>query len=237
MARPPGDIAARVLRAARLRFLSEGVDGASLRAIARDARTSIGMIYYYFPTKDDLLLAVVEQVYVGLLRDLEAGLAATRPVVDRLQALYARIAAASEDERQVLRLVLREALTSPRRLKRLFRRFQRGHVPLLIELVRDGVAAGLFRADVSPALLLAVLVAVGGPGQVILTVIDTHVAPGRVPPAAARAGALVDLLLTGLGGTGRRRPGQGQAQPRSGSTRARASTSARELVPPPRSSR
>ena len=46
MARPRGDIAPRILHAARKRFLVEGVDGASLRAIARDARTNKGMIYY-----------------------------------------------------------------------------------------------------------------------------------------------------------------------------------------------
>ena len=58
MGRTPSDIAPRIVHAARRRFLSDGVEGASLRAIARDARTSIGMIYYYYPAKDDLFLAV-----------------------------------------------------------------------------------------------------------------------------------------------------------------------------------
>lgn len=54
MARPRGDIEPRVLEAARKRFLEQGVDGASLRKIAEDAGTNIGMIYYYFPTKEAL---------------------------------------------------------------------------------------------------------------------------------------------------------------------------------------
>ena len=62
MARPRSDIEPRIVHAARRRFLKEGVDGASLRTIARDAKTSIGMVYYYFPTKDDLFFAVVEEV-------------------------------------------------------------------------------------------------------------------------------------------------------------------------------
>ncbi|HVY38092.1 MAG TPA: TetR/AcrR family transcriptional regulator [Polyangia bacterium] len=236
MARTPGDISIRVVRAARARFLAEGVDGASLRAIARDARTNIGMIYYYYPTKDDLLLAVVEEVYVALLRDLEAQLAPARPVLERLQALYQRVAGANRDEREVMRLVLREALTSPARLNRLIRRFQRGHLPLLFRMVADGVEAGLFRGDVPEALLLAGLIALGGPGQVILSVFDTHVAPGRAPAGSGRPAALVDLFLTGAGGSSWRRPHK-PAQSRSGSPRARASTSAREVVPAPRSSR
>jgi TetR/AcrR family transcriptional regulator len=198
MPRTASDIPARIVHAARGRFLAEGVDGASLRAIARDARTSIGMIYYYFPTKDDLFLAVVEEVYVGLLKDLEARLAPVQPANQRLRALYARIGAATDDEWQVLRLVVREALTSTARLEGLIRRFQRGHVPLLVDLVRDGLGGGLFRADLPPPLILAALVAVAGPAQAILAVLDAHLPAGSVPPRAARPDALADLLLDGL---------------------------------------
>jgi AcrR family transcriptional regulator len=44
MARPASDIQKRIFVAARARFLSEGVDGASLRQIAKDAGTNIGMV-------------------------------------------------------------------------------------------------------------------------------------------------------------------------------------------------
>src|SRR5262249_27779376 len=67
MPRPRTDIRVRILHAARARFAAKGVDGSSLRSIAADARTSIGMIYYYFPSKDALFLAVVEEVYGNLL--------------------------------------------------------------------------------------------------------------------------------------------------------------------------
>src|SRR5262245_34414577 len=98
MARPRSDISTRIVHAARARFLQSGVDGASLRHIARDARTNIGMIYYYFPSKDDLFLAVVEEVYVGLLKDLALALAPDAPVEERIGRLYLRIGRASERE-------------------------------------------------------------------------------------------------------------------------------------------
>jgi AcrR family transcriptional regulator len=44
MARPRSDIRPRLLASARARFLREGVDGASLRSIAKDAATNIGMV-------------------------------------------------------------------------------------------------------------------------------------------------------------------------------------------------
>src|SRR3569623_166471 len=125
-----------------------------VRAIAREARTSIGMIYYYFPTKDDLFLAVVEEIYVGLLEDIEKRLARRRPVMERVRLLFQRMGTLEGDERDVVRLIIREALTSPGRLDKLIRRFQRGHLPLLFDLIADAVADGLFRDDLPVGLLL-----------------------------------------------------------------------------------
>ncbi len=205
MGRTPSDIAARVVHAARRRFLNDGVAGASLRAIAHDAGTSIGMIYYYFPTKDDLFLAVVEEIYVALLENLEGRLARTRPVLERVRLLYDRLGALAEDEQQVLRLVIREALASPTRLDKLIRRFQRGHLPLLFDLVRDGVAAGVFRDDLPAGLLLAAIAALGGPAQVMLGVARRRLPRRGIPAAQDRSQALVGLLLEGIGARDRRR--------------------------------
>jgi AcrR family transcriptional regulator len=202
MARPRSDIAPRILRAARLRFLAKGVDGASLRGIAADARTSIGMVYYYFPTKDDLFLGVVESVYLGFLQDLERTLDARKPVGERIEGLYARIGAVSRLEREVLRLVLREALTSPARMNRLIRRFRRGHVPLLLALVRDGFAAGTFAPDLSPPLVLMTMMALGGPGQAMLQIMTRRFGLPGTPGPPDLAPALLRILLGGVGRPG-----------------------------------
>lgn len=198
MARPRSDIAPRIVHAARRRFLAEGVDGASLRAIAHDARTSIGMIYYYYPTKDDLFLAVVEEVYVALLDDLESTLARTQPVVDRVRALYERLGALTAHESEIVRLVLREALASRARLDRLIARFRRGHIPLLVNLVREGLATGVFRDDLPAGVLLAAVGALGGPAQILLGVLGGHLPSKMVPRAESRPAALVDVLLRGV---------------------------------------
>src|SRR6185436_14481160 len=135
MARPRTDIRPRILLAARERFLESGVDGASLRAIARDAKTSIGMIYYYFPTKDDLFFAVVEESYEKILAELERVLSAEGTIEERLTHLYERIADATDEEAQTVHLVGREALMSSARRDRLVQRFTRGHVALIFRAV------------------------------------------------------------------------------------------------------
>jgi AcrR family transcriptional regulator len=199
MPRPRSDIRPRILTAARDRFLRDGVDGASLRAIARDARTNIGMIYYYFPTKDDLFLAVVEHVYAKLLEDIAAVLAAAPDSHARLRGLYGRIGAMSDDELVVVRLIVREALGQSDRLARIVERFRRGHVPLVVRAVAQGVAAGeLSRRHPLPVLVLG-LVAAGVLPQIVRRMILQRLPElGQLLPGAdALAGAALDLVLHG----------------------------------------
>lgn len=198
MARPASDIRGRLVRAARARFLSAGVDGASLREIAAAAGTSLGMVYYHFGTKDDLFLAVVEEIYQRLLADLEQALAPGPTVRERLRALFHRLARLDEPELDVLRLMAREALVSSARLDRLLARFLRGHVPLVLRLIEDGCRDGTFAPGRPPLLLMMATFALAGPPQLIRRTVR-----GRLPAAAALpegeafADQLLDLLLTG----------------------------------------
>jgi AcrR family transcriptional regulator len=198
MPRKPSDIAPRIVHAARARFLAEGVDGASLRRIADEAGTSIGMIYYYFPTKDALFLAVVEQVYVGLLADLERALAVTTPVEERLRALYRRLGALSADELLVLRIVVREVLASPARLDGLLDRFRRGHLPLVLALIRDGFTTGVFDPRLPPPLVLVATMMLGGPAQALLQHLGDKL-PLPMPPDRKPGEGLLAILLGGVG--------------------------------------
>ena len=200
MARPRSDIQTRVLHKARERFLMEGVDGASLRRIAGDAGTSIGMVYYYFPTKDDLFLAVVEEVYQGVLTDLIQALDPAEPVEERIRRLYTRVSRLSDEERMVVRLVLREALVSSARLDSIVERFQRGHLPLMIRLIGDGLADGTFDRSYPPLFLILSMMALGGPGQLIHRALEHRSPfppPGDGVPTPER---MLRILLNGVGG-------------------------------------
>jgi AcrR family transcriptional regulator len=201
MARPKSDIEPRILAAARARFLRDGVDGASLRGIASDAGTSIGMVYYYFATKDELFFGVVEELYERLLKDIEVAIAPDVPVRERVERLYARVARLSEEELLVMRLVLREALTSNTRFARLRERFQAGHVPLIARLIADGYASGAFDRALHPMVAMLSLAGLVAVPQLIRRVLD-----GRLPFPNAPAGEDLSKLLVGVlfSGTGSR---------------------------------
>jgi TetR/AcrR family transcriptional regulator len=199
MARTRGDIDARIVQAARKRFLTEGVDGASLRAIAKDAGTNVGMIYYYFPTKDDLFLGVIEDVYVGLLDDLTVALRQEHAVEERLQRVYQRVAAMSDVEFDVIRIVIREALVSSTRLRKLFERFTSGHVPMLIATLQEGMQDGTFDPRRPLAAIGGALVATAIFPQLMRRRIGAELPAidALLPEPRMLADALLDLVLHG----------------------------------------
>jgi AcrR family transcriptional regulator len=198
MARPRTDIAPRILDAAKHRFMQHGVDGASLRAIAKDAKTSIGMVYYYYPTKDDLFFAVVETVYEGFLHKLEVALAPEGTVEERLARLYQRLAQVTDDEVEMLRLVVRDVLTSSTRFERLLNRFLRGHVPLVLRTLMDGLSDGTFDRRHHPLVLFFATFALAGPPQVIRRALGNRAPVPGAPEGAALARAMLDVLLHGV---------------------------------------
>lgn len=197
MARPRTDIAPRILLAARRRFLKNGVHGATLRAIARDAGTSIGMIYYYFPTKDALFFAVVEQQYGAVLADMELALSAEHPVEERLQRLYERISSLRDEEAEVLRLVAMEGLMGSPRFQKLIERFMHGHVPLILKTLMDGIRTGVLDGRRHPIVLLLATASLAGPPQFIRRAIGERMPVPNAPSGKALARELVDVLLHG----------------------------------------
>jgi len=198
MARPRTDIAPRILVAARRRFRRSGVDGATLRAIARDAGTSVGMIYYYFPTKDELFFAVVEEMYAKVLADLERALLPELSVNERLERLFERFASLHDDEIEVLRLVAQEGLLSSPRFERLVTRFLEGHVPLILRTLLDGQREGVLDARRHAIVLLLATAGLAGPPQLIRRAVGERLPVPGAPSGKALARELVEVLLHGI---------------------------------------
>jgi AcrR family transcriptional regulator len=199
MGRPRSDIQPRIVEAARARFLAEGVDGASLREIARDAETNIGMIVYYFPSKDDLFLAVIEEVYAGVVRDMKEILAPGRPARERLRGAFLRLGSTSDPELDVIQLMAREGLSSSNRLRRIVARVMRGHVPLVLAAISDGIRDGEFDAKVpAPVILLATL-GLGALPQMARRVSRSWPLFPALPASARLADLSIELLFRAVG--------------------------------------
>lgn len=199
MARPPSDIAARIVTAATERFLHDGVDGASLRQIALSAGTNVGMVYYYFPTKDDLFLAVVERHYAPMSQSLIEAISGERPFDERVRALYDRFGAMSEEESVVLRLMLREAMVSSERLNRLIDRMMHGHTPAMLALLADGMGTGRVGGDVHPAAALVTMAALAVAPQIMVRRLTASQPGLALPTPAELAEHMANVALRGIG--------------------------------------
>lgn len=199
MPRPRTDIEPRLIKAARARFLEAGVDGASLREIARDAKTNLGMVFYYFPTKDDLFFAVVEDVYGKLVEELAEVLARPGSTRDRLTAVFLRLGSVSELELDVLRLVVREALLSSTRLERMLERSQRGHLALIFAALQEGIARDEIDARIPLPLLLVSSMTLGGLPQLLRRAAGGRAPFGLLPDAPELAQLSTELLFRAIG--------------------------------------
>jgi AcrR family transcriptional regulator len=111
---------ARLLDVAIEHFGRLGIDGASTRAIAKDAETPMSSITYHFGGKEGLYLATAERIVERMSEKLSPAIAAAQdafqPGCDQtrareaLHSIYAHIAAAlvSPDTAALARFIVRE---------------------------------------------------------------------------------------------------------------------------------
>lgn len=62
----------RILLTARKEFISQGVKDTSIRTIASKANVSVGNIYKYFKSKDELFCAVLQPLLTKLNRHMHS---------------------------------------------------------------------------------------------------------------------------------------------------------------------
>ena len=75
---PKGDSRARIIEAAREAFSTMGFEGASLRSVAKEAGVQHQLATYYFKTKEELWMAVMDELAVGFLARLGDRIADSR---------------------------------------------------------------------------------------------------------------------------------------------------------------
>jgi len=143
---------ASILAAATEEFARHGLGGARVDRIAERARSNKRMLYYYFGSKDDLFLAVLENAYASIrLAEEGLDLLNTDPV-DGVRRLIEFTWQYFTDHPEFLVLLNSENLHEARHLKRSLQ--IRGMNSPLIEtltvLLRRGQRSGEFRSKVDP---------------------------------------------------------------------------------------
>jgi AcrR family transcriptional regulator len=84
---PKAEREAAVLEQARELFIAKGYRGTRVAEVGRAAGIASAAVHWYFPTKDDLFAAVLEQVFGEAIADVDASDRAAR---DKLEAFLSK---------------------------------------------------------------------------------------------------------------------------------------------------
>ena len=101
------DTSLRILEAALVLFRQEGFDNATMRDIARKAGVATGAAYYYYPSKDAIVMDFYQRSCVSMQPKIEAALEHAAGLEDRLRKLIQVKFAQFAANRGVLRALLR----------------------------------------------------------------------------------------------------------------------------------
>jgi AcrR family transcriptional regulator len=134
----------RILRAATALFRTRGYHGTSMRTLARGLRMEAASLYYHFPSKQEILFAILDRTLDDLLEGLERALATPEGHEERLRAAV-RFHALFHAHRRHEAFLSHSELRSltPANLRRvLAKRDEYEHV--FRSLLTAGVRAGVF---------------------------------------------------------------------------------------------
>lgn len=139
-----------LLDAAEIEFAAKGLAGARVDVIAEEAAANKRMLYYYFGSKDDLYVAVLERAY-GAMREREKALKLTD--LDPLEAIKRLVEFKFdyyEENPRIIPLLAAENMNEGKYLRR-SRRLRDMHL-LLVDMLRDILTAGERRGVIRPGI-------------------------------------------------------------------------------------
>jgi len=174
---PPAERRAQLLAHAMRVFARRGLGGARHAEIASEAGVSVSTVFVYFPTRAELLGAVLDEVERFLVEMAERTHASPAPAPDVILA-HARAFADSVDTHSDHARVWLDWSTAvrdevwPRYLE-----FQERVVRILERTIRRGQREGTFPADLDPEDDARLIV---GSAHMIAQMKFTHLAPARV---------------------------------------------------------
>jgi len=147
--RDPAGTRHRILTAAIEEFRCGGLAGARVDSIARRAQTNERMLYYYFGNKEQLFVAVVEDVY-RKFAEAQAGMDLGHEAPERAMRRFARFVwEYCYSHPEVVRVINNENLQEGVHLRASgARNAMRPVITALRALLDRGAAAGVFRPGV-----------------------------------------------------------------------------------------
>lgn len=139
----------QILAAASRVFARDGYLRANVEEIAREAELSKGTLYLYFPSKRDLLLALLEESNEELNRLLSAAIEEAQEPLRKLAAIIESILEYFDRNLDLMRVTLVEFMRLAGTEDEIVKTILKHHhwrTERMRQVIRQGQAAGLIRA-------------------------------------------------------------------------------------------
>lgn len=153
MAEPVNGRREEILRVAAKVFRAKGYRTATLNDIADEFGFTRAALYYYFKSKEDILVAVIEGAGAEMLRGVEDAMALPAPPTEKVGRILASQAELILSNVNIFGVYLAEMKSLPPRVRERFESGERRFVEQLAVVIQEGIDEGEF-ADV-PAKLTA----------------------------------------------------------------------------------
>jgi len=141
----------RVLESAKAAFARDGFAGTNVNRVAASAGISVGSLYKYFRTKEDLFLAIVEEYEFLLGGALESIFASEPTFFGRVEELLRAAVRSAQDDPELLRIYVACTTEELSGLAdRLARRIETVSSKMYRRMIADAVASGEILPIVSP---------------------------------------------------------------------------------------
>lgn len=142
----------RVLESAKAAFARDGFAGTNVNRVAAAAGISVGALYKYFRTKDDLFLAIIEESHVLLETMLNDIFGAEPSFFGRVEAILRAAVRTSRDDPELIRIYVACTTEELSTLaERLSVSIETVSATRYRRMVAEAAASGEIAADADPA--------------------------------------------------------------------------------------
>jgi AcrR family transcriptional regulator len=182
----------QILEAALAVFAQKGFNAANVSDVAAQAGVSQGTIYWYFESKDELLMAALTSVIEAISISMLEGLAADATAADKLRMLGASVEQFGELDTRLFPMFLEFWSSSLHREEaaQVWLDLLKRYKEMLVGVIEEGIANGEFRDVDAEGLVWAVMAALDGLAAYAMLMPDLDM--------ASISRVFVEALLTGL---------------------------------------
>jgi AcrR family transcriptional regulator len=173
-------------------LLQTGKADFTVQDVVERSGMSLRSFYQYFATKDDLLLALVEEAVQGYVANIRSRIAAESDPVDKLRVLVRTMFSSAERTTSSSRgMVLFSWHLADTRTEE-FSAIFTPQVAMVAEILEVGVASGVFREDIDVPVLAALVI------HTVVSVIDMRILGVQMARRVINEDDIVGWCLSGV---------------------------------------